>query len=67
MGLDHGLYGCCWVLMALLFVGEVMNLLWTAALAAFVLIEKVAARGVQVGRIAGCLMALGGLWLIVQA
>ena len=69
MGLDHGLYclGCCWVLMALLFVGGVMNLLWIAALAAFVLIEKVAPRGVQVGRIAGCLMALGGLWLIVQA
>lgn len=44
MGLVHGGYctGCCWVLMALLFVGGVMNLLWIAAIAAFVLFEKVA-------------------------
>jgi predicted metal-binding membrane protein len=38
MGLRHGSYGvgCCWVLMALLLVAGVMNLLWVAALAAFV-------------------------------
>lgn len=43
MGWSHGLYclGCCWVLMCLLFVGGVMNLLWIAGLAVFVLIEKV--------------------------
>ena len=43
MGWTHGLYclGCCWVLMCLLFVGGVMNLLWVAGLAVFVLIEKV--------------------------
>ncbi|TIQ34342.1 MAG: DUF2182 domain-containing protein, partial [Mesorhizobium sp.] len=28
--------GCCWALMALLFVGGVMNPVWIAALAAFV-------------------------------
>ena len=69
MGLGHGLYclGCCWVLMALLFVGGVMNLLWIAALAAFVLLEKVIPRGVLVGRIAGGAMILGGLWLIAHA
>ncbi len=67
MGLDHGVYcvGCCWVLMALLFVGGVMNLLWIAALAAFVLLEKVLPRGVLASRIAGGLLVLGGLWLIV--
>ena len=34
MGIRHGLYclGCCWALMALLFVGGAMNLLWIAAL-----------------------------------
>ena len=34
MGLDHGLYcvGCCWFLMALLFVGGIMNLVWIAGL-----------------------------------
>jgi predicted metal-binding membrane protein len=42
LGLQHGLYciGCCWALMALLFAGGVMNLLWIAALMVFVLLEK---------------------------
>jgi predicted metal-binding membrane protein len=68
MGLDHGLYclGCCWVLMALLFVGGVMNLLWIAALAGLVLAEKIIPRGVLAGRVAGGAMILGGLWLIAQ-
>ena len=35
LGALHGAYcvGCCWMLMALLFVGGVMNLVWIAALA----------------------------------
>jgi predicted metal-binding membrane protein len=43
LGAMHGTYcvGCCWMLMALLFVGGVMNLTWIAALAILVLIEKV--------------------------
>lgn len=42
LGLRHGAYciGCCWALMILLFVGGVMNLLWVAAIAAVVLVEK---------------------------
>lgn len=42
LGSLHGLYclGCCWALMALLFVGGVMNLLWIAALTIAVLLEK---------------------------
>ena len=42
MGIEHGAYclGCCWVLMGLLFLGGVMNLLWIAAIAVFVLLEK---------------------------
>ena len=34
MGLEHGAFcvGCCWMLMALLFVAGVMNLAWVAAL-----------------------------------
>jgi predicted metal-binding membrane protein len=69
IGIDHGRFcvGCCWVLMALLFIGGVMNLLWIAALAAFVLTEKIVPRGVLFGRIASGLMILCGLWLIVQA
>ncbi len=53
--------------MALLFVGGVMNLLWIAAIAGFVFIEKIVPRGVLFGRAAGGLFALGGIWLIVQA
>lgn len=42
MGVRHGslCIGCCWALMALLFVLGVMNLWWIAAVAAVVLIEK---------------------------
>ncbi len=68
MGLRHGLYctGCCWALMALLFVGGVMNLLWVAAIAVFVLIEKVAPQELHVARITGLgLMASGG-WLLLH-
>jgi predicted metal-binding membrane protein len=64
MGLRHGLYclGCCWALMALLFVAGVMNLLWVAAIAVAVLVEKVVPRGDVVGRLAGvALVAAGGL------
>lgn len=47
LGLRHGLYclGCCWLLMALLLVGGVMNLAWVALLAAIVLAEKIAPGG----------------------
>jgi predicted metal-binding membrane protein len=68
MGLRHGSYcvGCCWVLMALLFVAGVMNLLWVAVLAAFVLVEKVLPRGELVGRVVGGVLMLAGLVLFGQ-
>ncbi len=67
MGLHHGGYclGCCWALMGLLFLLGVMNLLWIAALAAFVLVEKVAPAGVWVGRAAGIGLLAWGAWLLV--
>ena len=67
MGASHGLYclGCCWVLMALLFAVGVMNLLWVAAIAAFVFAEKVLPGGIWVGRIGGAAMAAFGVWLLV--
>lgn len=65
MGLRHGGYclGCCWVLMALLFVGGAMNLTWIALIAGLVLLEKVLARGMLVSRIAGSLLLVWGLSL----
>lgn len=47
LGILHGAYcvGCCWVLMALLFVGGVMNLLWVVGLATVVAGEKLMRNG----------------------
>jgi predicted metal-binding membrane protein len=69
MGLRHGMYctGCCWFLMALLFVAGVMNLLWVAAITAFVLVEKVLPRGDLVGRLAGGVLVVAGLVVLGQA
>ena len=63
MGLKHGAFcaGCCWFLMALLFVAGVMNMWWVAAITLLVLVEKIAARGVWVGRGAGLLLAVWGI------
>jgi predicted metal-binding membrane protein len=43
MGLQHGAYcvGCCWALMAVLFVVGAMNLAWVAGLTGYVLLEKI--------------------------
>jgi predicted metal-binding membrane protein len=67
MGLGHGLYclGCCALLMGLLFVTGVMNLLWVAVIAAFILVEKVAPGGPRVGWVAS--WALIGTGLVVLA
>jgi predicted metal-binding membrane protein len=69
LGLRYGAYcvGCCWALMALLFVGGVMNVLWIAAISAFVLIEKVLPAGRLVSRAAGLGFLVAGGWLISTA
>jgi len=63
MGSRLGAYclGCCWVLMGLLFVGGVMSLLWIAAIATFVLLEKIIPFGEVGGRIVGVIMILIGI------
>jgi len=66
MGLRHGLYclGCCWALMALLFVGGVMNLAWVAAIATFVLVEKTVPAGRVVGWLSGGALIAGGFVML---
>ncbi len=66
MGLEHGIYcvGCCWALMALMFFAGVMNLLWLAVIAAFVLLEKVTPAPRLVSYAAGVLLTSWGLYLI---
>jgi predicted metal-binding membrane protein len=70
IGLRHGIYcvGCCWMLMLLLFIGGVMNLLWVALIAAFVLAEKTLPRAEWLSYGAGAaLIGWGGWTLFVHA
>jgi len=65
MGLRHGAFcvGCCWMLMALLFVAGVMNLLWVAVLTSFVLIERATQWGETLATASGFALIAAGLAL----
>ncbi len=67
MGLRHGAFclGCCWALMALLFVGGVMNLYWIAGLAILVAVEKLALFGRATAFVTGCVLLASGAAVIV--
>ncbi len=67
MGMRHGSFcvGCCWMLMALLFVSGVMNVLWVATIAAYVLVERLVPGGRMLGRTAGLALVAWGLWLVL--
>ena len=69
MGLVHGTYcvGCCWFLMALLFVGGIMNIVWIAGLALMVLVEKVAPNGRLVSNLLGVLFLGGAIHITASA
>jgi predicted metal-binding membrane protein len=66
MGIRHGIFcvGCCWLLMALLFVAGVMNLLWVAAIAAYVMVEKIVPAGRWVSLAIGLCIIGGGVWMV---
>ena len=67
MGLYHGLYclGCCWFLMALLFVGGVMNLYWIAGLTLYIWLEKGLPSRYRISQLAGIALMLGGLGIVL--
>jgi predicted metal-binding membrane protein len=69
MGTRHGGFclGCCWSLMGLLLVAGVMNLLWVAVIAAYILVEKVMPAGHWLGRVAGLALIGWGAWILVGA
>lgn len=69
MGLLHGSFcvGCCWALMALLFVAGVMNLLWVAVIAVIVLIEKLWRQGLWFGRVTGVLLILWATFVLAHS
>lgn len=68
MGLEHGMFclGCCWFLMALLFVGGIMNLYWIVGLAVFIAIERLSTRGDLVSKVAGVAMIIWGLIVMAK-
>jgi predicted metal-binding membrane protein len=68
-GLRHGVFclGCCWMLMALLFVGGLMNLLWIAALALLVLVEKTLPWGGRMSRVTGVALVAWGTVTLLAA
>jgi predicted metal-binding membrane protein len=68
MGLKHGAYctGCCWFLMALLFVAGVMNVWWIALISILVLLEKILPQGLIIARIAGIFLIGWGAWMLLS-
>ena len=68
MGIQNGLYcvGCCWMLMVLLFVAGIMNILWVALIALFVLIEKIVPQTKWIPYLAGCILIVYGGFLLIR-
>ena len=67
-GVRHGLFclGCCWMLMALLFVGGLMSVTWIGAISLFVLMEKTIPWGDWVSRLGGLLLVVWGVGNLVR-
>jgi len=67
MGMDHGFYclGCCWSLMAVLFVVGSMNLVWMGILSAVIFVEKTVPQGVVFGKLTGIALIMLGVALSV--
>jgi predicted metal-binding membrane protein len=66
MGLRHGAHcvGCCWALMAILFVVGAMNLAWVAGLTGYVLLEKLVP-GALLSRSVGVGLVGWGLFVLL--
>jgi predicted metal-binding membrane protein len=67
LGLRHGAFclGCCWPLVALLFVVGAADLFWLGALALYILAEKMLPHGRLISLLGGC--ALTGAGVVVLA
>jgi predicted metal-binding membrane protein len=68
MGTRHGLYclGCCWALMAVLVAVGTMNVVWMAALALLILLEKNAPHGERIAVAAAVMFGTLGAVLVVH-
>jgi predicted metal-binding membrane protein len=65
LGIQHGSYcvGCCWALMAVMFVVGAMNLLWMGAITVLVLSEKVVPPAWRIDRITGAALVVAAMWI----
>jgi predicted metal-binding membrane protein len=68
MGIENGFYcvGCCWMLMVLLFVAGIMNLLWVAIIALFVLVEKISPGIKWIPYVAGFVLIIYGVLFLIR-
>jgi predicted metal-binding membrane protein len=68
MGASHGFYclGCCWGIMAVLFVVGLMNLAWMAVLSVLIVLEKLAPWGVAISRLTGVLFLVLGVFMAAR-
>lgn len=68
MGFRHGVVcvGCCWALMAVMFVVGAMNLTWMALLTVLMFAEKVLPQGQKLAVPIACFLAAMGLWIAIS-
>lgn len=68
-GLSHGAWcvGCCWLLMALLFAGGIMNPLWIGGIALFILLEKLSPFGERLRLAGGMGLIAAGVLIVLLA
>jgi predicted metal-binding membrane protein len=67
MGLRYAAWcvGCCWLVMAVLFVAGAMSFAWAAAISAYVLAERLLPLGRVFDRAVGSVVAAWGAWLLI--
>ncbi|MGI9462496.1 MAG: DUF2182 domain-containing protein [Aestuariivirgaceae bacterium] len=67
LGMAHGGFclGCSRFLMALLFVGGILNVFWITGLAAYVFLEKYLRHGSLLSIVAGCVLTCWGMLVMV--
>ncbi len=57
--------GCCWLVMAVLFVVGAMSFAWALAISLYVLAERLLPLGRRFDRITGIALAAWGTWLVL--
>jgi predicted metal-binding membrane protein len=66
-GLEHGVVclGCCWALMLALLALGVGSLLWMAAVAAVIFVEKVTSLGARASALAAVALLGAAVWIVL--